>query len=181
MSGISEPRQIHYFTKNDNFGEAYDQEAETYLAGVVRFKSGCIGTLHFNSRSIRTEKPYVAFYGTEGIIFLEDPNFFGGYVKVIMKGQTEPIEFPHTHGYDGNDRGLGVAEMAWSMRRGRTPRTHCDMAVHALEILTGMIESGETKRFYSMKTSFSLLPMLPRGYLGENYAKNQPEGALFME
>lgn len=181
MSGISEPRQIHYFTKNDNFGEAYDQEAETYLAGVVRFKSGCIGTLHFNSRSIRTEKPYVAFYGTEGIIFLEDPNFFGGYVKVIMKGQTEPIEFPHTHGYDGNDRGLGVAEMAWAMRRGRTPRTHCDMAVHALEILTGMIESGETKRFYSMKTGFSLLPMLPRGYLGENYAQNQPEGALFME
>lgn len=181
MAGVAQPDQIHYFTKNDNFGEPYRQEAETYLAGVIRFKSGCIGTLHFNSRSIRTEKPYVAFYGTQGILLLEDPNFFGGYVKVIMKGQTEPVCFPHTHGYDGNNRGLGVAEMAWSMRLGRIPRTNSDMALHALELLTGMVESGETRRFYQMKTSFERSPMLPRGYLGENYAQNQPEGALFLE
>lgn len=178
MSGVHSPRQIHYFTQNDNFGESYTQEAETYLAGVLRFKNGCIGTLHFNSRSIRTEKPYMAFYGTQGIILLEDPNFFGGYVKVIMKGQTEPVFFPHTHGYDGDNRGLGVAEMAWSMRQGRTPRTNGSMALHALEILTGIAQSGETKRFYQMKTDFALLPMLPRGFMGKEYAQNQPEGAL---
>ena len=178
MSGVHSPQQIHYFTQNDNFGESYTQEAETYLAGVLRFKNGCVGTLHFNSRSIRTEKPYMAFYGTQGIILLEDPNFFGGYVKVIMKGQTEPVFFPHTHGYDGDNRGLGVAEMAWSMRQGRTPRTNGSMALHALEILTGIAQSGETKRFYQTKTDFALLPMLPRGFMGKEYAQNQPEGAL---
>lgn len=181
MSGIFAPEQTHYFAKNENFGETYTQEAETYLAGVLRFKNGCIGTMHFNSRSIRTEKPYVAFYGTQGIIMLEDPNFFGGFVKVILKGQTEPVLFPHTHGYDGDNRGLGVAEMAWSMRMGRVPRTHGDMALHALEVLTGIIKSGETKQFYQMKTGFTLSSMLPRGYLGENYAANQPEGALFFD
>jgi len=52
------------------------------------------------------------------------------------------------------------------------------MAFHALEILTGIIESGETKGFYEMKSGFERQPMLPRGYLGGNYAQNQPEGAF---
>ena len=178
MSGVCMPEQSHYFVKNGNFGEAYTQESETYLTGSMQFRNGCVGTLHFNSRSIRTEKPYVAFYGTEGILFLEDPNFFGGDVKVILKGRTEPVVFPHTHGYDGDDRGLGVAEMAWALQMGRVPRTRADMALHSLEVLTGMIESGRTKGFYEMQTRFERQPMLPRGYLGGSYAMNQPEGAL---
>lgn len=179
MSGILEPEQQHYFTKNDNFGEGYVQETETYLAGTLQYKNGCIGTLHFNSRSIRTEKPYVAFYGTQGILFLEDPNCFGGDVKVLMKGQMEPMVFPHTHGYSGNKRGLGVAEMAWALRMGRIPRTNSDMALHALEILTGIVESGEKEMFYKLRSGFCRQPALPRGYLGEEYAQNQPEGALY--
>lgn len=178
MSGILEPEQMHYFTGNENFGNSYIQESETYLSGVLRFKNGCIGNLHFNSRSIRTEKPYVAFYGTQGIIMLEDPNFFGGEVKVIMKGQTEPVVFPHTHGYGGDNRGLGVAEMAWSMRLGRLPRTNGEMALHSLEVLTGIIESSKTGHFYKMASRFEKQPGLPRGYLGESYAQNQPEAAL---
>ena len=62
MSGVCMPEQSHYFVKNESFGETYVQESETYLAGSLQFKNGCVGTLHFNSRSIRTEKPYVAFY-----------------------------------------------------------------------------------------------------------------------
>lgn len=181
MSGVFEPEKRHYFTKNDNFGEKYIQEAETYLSGTLQFKNGCIGTLHFNSRSIRTEKPYVAFYGTQGILFLEDPNCFGGDVKVVMKGQTEPLAFPSTHGYSGNCRGLGVAEMAWALRMGRTPRTNSDMALHALEILTGIAESGESRTFYKLCSGFKRQPGLPRGYLGEEYAQSQPEGGLYFD
>lgn len=179
MAGITAPEQIHYFTKNQNFGQSYVQEAETYLSGVIRFENGCIGNVHFNSRSIRTEKPYVAFYGTEGILMLEDPNLFGGQVKLIVKGQTEPTVFPCTHGYAGNCRGLGAAEMAWALRRNRTPRTHGDMAVHALEILTGIIESSRTRQFYDLTSHFVRQPMLPRGFPDAGYAQNQPEGALY--
>jgi predicted dehydrogenase len=178
MSGIIDPQKKHYFVKNSNFGQEYTQEAETYLIGTVRFADGCIGSLHFNSRSIRTEKPFVAFYGTEGILYLPDPNFFGGEVKVVMKGQIDPIVFPHTHAYDGNDRGLGVAEMAWSLRKGKVPRTNGDMAYHALEILTGIIESCETESFYKMKSTFVKSEILPRGFLGESYAMSQPEASL---
>ncbi len=178
MSGILFPEQTHYFVKNGNFEESYVQESETYLVGSLQFSNGCVGTLHFNSRSIRMEKPYVAFYGTEGVLFLEDPNLFGGDVKVILKGQTEPIKVPYTHAYHENNRGLGVAEMAWAMRKGRKPRAHASMALHALEILTGIVESQSVHSFYQMKTEFCIPDILPKGYLGEEYAGSDPEAGL---
>ena len=178
MSGILDPQQTHYFVGHDDFGETYTQRSETYLSGVMRFQSGCIGTVHFNSRSIRTEKPYVAFYGTQGILLLEDPNSFGGQVKVILKGQTEPVVIPYTHGYAEDSRGLGAAEMAWALRMGRIPRTNGDMAVHALEVLAGIVESGETRKFVQIVSRFERQPMLPRGYMGADYAMSQAEAGL---
>lgn len=181
MSTTYMPERTHFFTSRENFGEPYTIAAETLLAGTVLFESGAVGSLHFNSASIRCEKPQMVLYGTQGIMYLPDPNFFGGEIKVLAKGQTEPYVLPHTHAYDGDDRGLGVAEMAWSLRKGRTPRTHKELAYHALELLTGIIESGETGQFYQMKSSFVQQPPLPRGYLGENYGMSEPEAALVFE
>lgn len=181
VSGIAQtysPERTHFFTSHGNFGEPYTIAAETLLAGTVQFQSGAVGSLHFNSASIRCEKPQLTLYGTHGILYMPDPNFFGGEVKVLAKGQTEPYILPHTHAYDGDDRGLGVAEMAWAMRKGRTPRTHKEMAYHALELLTGIIESGKTGQCYKMKSTFVQQPPLPRGYLGANYGMSEPEASL---
>lgn len=178
MSQTHSPERVHFFTSKGHFGESYSITAETLLAGTVLFAGGAVGSLHFNSASIRCEKPQVVLYGTHGILYLPDPNFFGGDVKVLAKGQTEPYVLPHTHAYDGDDRGVGVAEMAWSLRKGRTPRAHKEMAYHALELLTGVIESGQNGRFYEMKSSFSQQPPLPRGYLGSHYGMSEPEASL---
>ncbi len=178
MSKTHEPERAHFFTSHGNFGEPYTITAETLLAGTVQFQSGAVGSLHFNSASIRCEKPQLVLYGTQGILYLPDPNFFGGEVKVLAKGQMEPYVLPHTHAYDGDDRGIGVAEMAWALRKGRTPRAHKEMAYHALELLTGVIESGETGKFYEMKSSFEQQPPLPRGYLGADYGLSEPEASL---
>lgn len=178
MSKTHEPERTHFFTSKGQFGEPYTVEAETLLAATVQFRSGAVGSLHFNSASIRNEKPQVTLFGTQGILYLPDPNFFGGEVQVLAKGQSQPYVLPATHAYDGNDRGLGVAEMAWALRRGRTPRTHAEMAYHALELLTGAVESGETGMCYRMKSDFVLQPPLPRGYMGADYAMSEPEAAL---
>lgn len=181
MSQTYQPERVHFFTSKGHFGEPYTVTAETLLAATVRFENGAVGSLHFNSASIRCEKPQVVLYGTQGILYLPDPNCFGGEVRLLMKGQTEPCVLPHTHAYDGNERGLGVAEMAWALRRGRTPRTHKEMAFHALELLTGAIESSRTGHFYNMKSSFIRQPILPRGYMGEEYGLSEPEAALAFE
>ena len=178
MSDTYQPERKHFFTSRGYFGEPYTITAETLLAATVHFENGVIGSLHFNSGSIRYEKPNFILYGTHGILKLPDPNFFGGDVKIIAKGQSKPYILPHTHAYDGNDRGLGVADMAWALRNRRTPRTHKEMAVHALELLIGAIISGRSNRFYKMETTFERQPPLPRGYMGTSYAMSEPEAAL---
>lgn len=181
MADTFEPQRRHFFTSGGHLGEPYTLAAETLLAATVRFASGAVGSLHFNSGSIRCEKPFVAIYGTQGILYLPDPNFFGGEVRILAKGQTESYVLPHTHAYDGDDRGLGVADMAWALRTGRTPRAHKEMACHALELLCGAVVSGETGSVYRMKTTFERQSPIPRGYMGSSYGMSEPEAALAFE
>lgn len=182
VSGISltrEPDRVHSFVSGELLGERYRMESENLMAGTMEFESGCIGTLHFNACSIQNEKPQVVLYGTQGILYLPDPNQFGGEVKALLKGQTEPVLIPHTHGYDGNSRGLGAAEMAWSIRRNRPCRADMHMACHGLEVLTGIMEAGKRKEYYRLQSAFEKRPGLPRGYLGERYSKSEEESGLY--
>lgn len=181
VSGVCKtrkPDRTHYFVSDGRFGEDYHMEAENLMAGTLEFADGTVGTLHFNSNCIQNEKPMVVLYGTQGILYLPDPNHFGGEVKVLLKGQTEPTVIPFTHGFNGNCRGLGAAEMAWSIRKGRRCRADMYMAGHGLEILTGLMTAGKERRYYSLTSSFKKQPGLPRGYLGAEYSKSEEEAGI---
>jgi predicted dehydrogenase len=172
------PERTHYFPNKDNFGEKFKLEAENLVVGSFEFASGVFGTLMFNSCSIGNEKPQIIMYGTEGILYMPDPNTFGGEVKVILKGQTEPVALPPTHAFSTNSRGIGPAELAWALRKNRKPRTSKEMAFHGLELLLGLYKSCETKKFYEMTSSFQRPEPIPRGYLGENYAGSPAESGI---
>ena len=169
--------RTHYFPNKDDFGEPFTLQAENLVAGSFRFASGVFGSLMFNSCSIGNEKPQIVIYGSEGILYMPDPNRFGGEVKVILKGQTEPVTLPPTHAFSENHRGIGPAELAWSLRLGRKPRTSKEMAFHGLELLLGLYQSCVTKQFYDMTSTFQRPNPIPRGYLGENYG-SPPEAGL---
>ena len=170
--------RVHHFPAKDNFGEKYKLEAENLVVGSFEFQNGVFGSLTFNSSSIGNEKPQIVMYGTEGIMYMPDPNQFGGEVRVVLKGNTEPITLQATHGFKENSRGIGPAELAWALRKGRKPRTSKEMAFHGLELLLGLYKSCETKNFYQMTSSFQLPQPIPRGYLGENYMRSPPEAGL---
>ena len=120
--------------------------------------------------------------GTEGVLYLADPNNFGGTVYFRAKGSNERIALPASFGYDENSRGLGVAEMAWSMINGRKPRANKEMAYHALEILHGIAISNTTGGNYQLKSDFEKMPQLKSGYFPEYLKKDNlsvdPEAAL---
>ena len=172
------PERVHYFPGSDNFGETFTLQAENRVTGSCRFASGVMGTLHFNSASIGNERPQIVIYGTEGILYLPDPNQFGGEVKAILKGRTEPLVLQPTHGYAENSRGIGPAELAWSLRLGRKPRTNKEMAFHGLELLLGLYQSCGAKQFYRMSSSFERPAPIPRGYLGAEYGGSEAESGL---
>jgi predicted dehydrogenase len=172
------PERTHYFPNKEDFGEKYRLEVENLVAGSMRFASGVVGAIHFTSNCIQNEKPQIAVYGSEGILYMPDPNCFGGKVNVILKGQEEPVTLPPTHAFSGNHRGIGPAELAWALRLGRKPRTSKEMAFHVLETLLGLYKSCETRRFYQMTSVFEIPAPIPRGFLGPDYGEAPAEAGL---
>jgi len=172
------PERVHFFPNRDNFGEKFTLEGENLVVGSFEFQSGVYGCVTFNSCSIQNEKPQIVMYGTEGILYMPDPNQFGGEVKVILKGQTEPVTLHPTHSFSANSRGIGPAELAWAIRKGIKPRTSKEMAFHGLELLLGLYKSCETKSFYEMTSTFQIPAPIPRGYLGEKYVRSTPESGI---
>jgi predicted dehydrogenase len=170
--------RVHTFPNKENFGENYRLEAENIVSGSFQFASGAYGSLMFNSANIMPEKPQVIIYGTDGILYLPDPNQFGGEVKVLLKGQSEPVILQPTHAFSTNSRGIGPAELAWALRKGRKPRTSKEMAFHGLELLLGLYKSCETKQFYQMTSTFNRPEPIPRGCLGQEYGGSTPEAGL---
>ena len=133
--------------------------------------SRIVGNLLFDSNSIFifSEKPSLVLFGTMGIMYMADPNNFGGDVRVILKGNNEPFTMQQSHAFSDECRGLGVAEMAWSMRMGRKNRANKEMAYHALEVLHGIVKSSETRSNQVMKSTFEKTPPIPRGYSGQTF------------
>lgn len=152
----------------EKFGETFPVECENLMSGILHFESGAIGNILFDSNSIFVlpEKPSLVVIGTMGVMTMADPNQFGGDVRVILKGNNEPISMQQSHAFHDECRGLGVAEMAWSMRMGRRNRANKEMAYHALEILHGIVKSGEEKSNQAITSTFEQMLPLPRGYTG---------------
>lgn len=177
----SDPRTFE-MPSSARFGQEYNVESETILAGTLQFENGAIGSVQFNSECIFPEQPVVMLCGTEGVLYMSDPNNFGGTVYYRAKGSDERIALPASFGYDENSRGLGVAEMAWSMVNGRKPRANKEMAYHALEILHGIAISNTTGSNYELKSSFDKMPQLKSGFFPKYLEKDNlavdPEGAL---
>jgi predicted dehydrogenase len=155
----------HIFPHSSNFGEEYDVKCENVMAGSIRFRSGAYGTVLFNSESIMTDYPELTLHGTQGIMYLPNPDFFGGEVRILRRGNDEPFTIQQNHGYTENSRGVGSAEMAWAMRKRRTPRANKEMAYHALEILHGISVSAATRANYSMQSSHEAVAPLPQGHI----------------
>ncbi|MEY2817320.1 MAG: hypothetical protein RL275_783 [Chloroflexota bacterium] len=155
----------------ENFGEPYPIECENLMSGILHLERGTIGNLLFDANSIFTapERPAVALIGTMGIVSVQDPNSFGGEVKVTLKGNNEPFVMQQSHAFTEEYRGLGVAEMAWSMRMGRRNRANKEMAYHALEVLHKIVQSSQTGINQKLESTFVNMPPIPRGYSGQTY------------
>jgi predicted dehydrogenase len=164
----------------EKFGESYTVESEDIMAGTIQFDSGVIGTMIFDSNSIFTflEKPSMVIFGTMGVLYMADPNQFGGAVRVVLKGNNEPFVIPSSHAFNEECRGIGVAEMAWSIRQGRKHRANEEMAYHALEVLHGIVKSGESKSNQVIFSTFEKPRALPRGYVGQGHFQFVEENSI---
>jgi predicted dehydrogenase len=181
VSGVVRTRRPErQATSLEHYGESFQVECENLMTGILQFECGTVGTILFDANSIFTipEKPSLVLFGSMGAVYMADPNNFGGEVRVILKGNNEPFIMQQSHAFSAECRGLGVAEMAWSMRMGRKNRANKEMAYHALEVLWGIVKSSATKSNQSMQSSFEKMPPIPRGYSGQTYFEFVEEAGI---
>ena len=168
MTATSRPERINRREGHPDFGKPYIVENENVFTALLRFRSGILGTVNLNGDCVFPEQPHFVIYGTKGILFLPNPDEFGGEVRILHGAPCGSgiVNYEILKGsglFSGNSRGLGVAEMVHAINAGRENLASASMAAHAVEIAESVVRSGETGSVQSLRTTFER-PALLGGY-----------------
>ncbi|MBR1497408.1 MAG: Gfo/Idh/MocA family oxidoreductase [Oscillospiraceae bacterium] len=150
----------------NNDAEPWRIPGNNILTASLEFASGAVGSVLFDGNTIGASQHGFTVFGTEGILKVGDPNEFGSPAALIRPEAGE-AEIPFTHGYDGKNylehfpfegyghRGVGVAEMAYAIRKGRkNNRCSKEYGLHCQEVLFGMDEAARTGTTYQPQSRF---------------------------
>ena len=137
----------------------------TTIHGVLEFHNGAIVTIGASWDVAAHGHHNIELYGTDGSIFVPDPNFFGGdLVTAGLDGSRTPVTpWDHPFGRPNQDldkatpranyRCAGLADMMLSHETGETPRCGLDVALHVVEVMTGLLKAGETGQVLTLQTT----------------------------
>lgn len=146
-------------------GEVIPVRTPTNIHALLEFANGATVNLSTSWDVWSHKRAHMELYGTEGTLYLPDPNFFGGVVEVGGKdGVIAPVtpwdhalgrpnqEHPK-HGPLANYRTAGLADMAQAILAGRDARCSLERALHGVEVMTACLLSGETGQFVTLQTT----------------------------
>ena len=145
------------------------------ISASLQFESGALVSVLFDGNTVNASQHTITLFGSRGILKVGDPDTFGGPVSLIYADQPECV-LPFTHGYNGvntldpspfdfyGHRGIGVAEMAYAIRKGRPNRCSKEYGLHCLEVLNGMEESAATGKTIEPVSRFEMKPLAPGYY-----------------
>ena len=145
-------------------GQKISVKTPTNAQALLEFASGATVTLIASWDVWAHRLSNMELYGTEGSLYVPDPNFFGGEVLATkhngaaeaLSAWDHPFEVnnqEHPHGMVANYRTAGLADMAAAIRNKRDTRCSLDRTLHGVEVMTSILASGETGKFITMKTT----------------------------
>ena len=160
------PEHRNVLPDSPQFGQPIHNPNESRVSAILQMESGVSGTLHIDTDSVLTDQAFFAVYGSEGILYLTDPNQFGGTVRLLpnttdWEHPAQPVELWNCASYGDNSRGLGPAEMADAILAGRKNRAGKEMACHVLEVLNGILRGGEQGGFTDIASTCQRPAPLP--------------------
>jgi len=137
-------------------------ETPTHLSGSLEFANGAIATVIMSFDVWAHSLPNIQIHGTEGSLFVPDPNGFGGEVVLRLPGK-DPEIVPVTRAYTGQARGVGMADMALAMQSGRDHRCNERVAYHVCDIMHAFNDSSEQGRHIELASTCERPAGLPAG------------------
>lgn len=152
---LSEPRK----------GETISVETPTTIHAILTFTSGAVITLGTSWDVKAHRHACMELYGTNGSLFVPDPNFFGGTLDISDADGTisEVAAWDHPFGRANQDletndpranyRAAGLADMVAAIDADRPHRCSLELALHATEVMTGALASAESGTSYRMTTT----------------------------
>ena len=148
-------------------GEEGPVSTPTTIHALREFRSGALVTLGASWDVWAHRHPNMELYGSEGSLYVPDPNFFGGAVELAgpdgtlsaVDGWDHPFGKPNTEDKSGapraNYRGAGMADMAAAIAEGRPHRCNLDLALHAVDVMAAILASAEKRAWVETTTTCS--------------------------
>ncbi|WP_267550768.1 Gfo/Idh/MocA family protein [Rhizobium rhizogenes] len=160
-SMASETRTI---TSQPRNGETIPVKTPTTIQALLEFVSGANITLTASWDVWSHRHANMELYGTEGSLYVPDPNFFGGTVEASGRDKDiKPLEnWAHPFGIANqespsgaraNYRTAGLADLAASLIDGRDARCSLDRTLHGVDVMTSILRSGAENRFIDLTTT----------------------------
>lgn len=159
-------------TSEPRNGEEIPVKTPTNIHALLEFENGATITLSTSWDVWAHRHANMELYGTEGSLFVPDPNWFSGKVEMAgrngkikeLKQRSHPFGIPNQETKQGpkaNYRTAGLAEMAAAIAAGRPHRCSLELALHAVEVMTAVLKSGKTGTFVAMTTTCERPAALP--------------------
>ena len=152
-------------------GQIFNVEILTSIMFDVEFDNEALiqGFISFDVEN--HGRNHMELYGTKGSMIVPDPNMFGGPVLISNELGSEWKEHSVEDRYLGktniinstvrsneapkqaNYRGVGLAEMIYSIENNLEHRCNGELALHVLELIESTIRSAETCNEVALKTT----------------------------
>ncbi len=137
----------------------------TTIHAVLEFANGAIITLGASWDVSSHGHHNIELYGTEGTVYVPDPNFFNGDVTITDRAGVKEVVTPWDHPFGkanqdldkpnprANYRNAGLSDMMDSLETGKTARCDIDVALHAIDVMTSILKAGETGQVITLSTT----------------------------
>lgn len=144
-------------------GRTLEVKVPTHVVGVLDFANGAVCNFTMSNDVLATNLPHIEIYGTEGSLRCIDPNEFTGDLFVRTLTNSEMTAVPPRFGYNGNSRGVGVADLSAAIRSGRPHRASGEMAFHVVDIITSIFDASESGQAVDLTSTCPQPAPLPQG------------------
>lgn len=162
LTSVASPTRT--ITSEPRNGEKIPVDTPTNIHALLEFVSGATITLSTSWDIWAHRHANMELYGQDGSLFVADPNFFGGTLEMAgCDGKISEVEAwdhpfgianqKHGDGMMANYRTAGLADMATAIVDGRPHRCSIELAVHAVDVMTAVLHSGETGSFIDLSTT----------------------------
>ncbi len=161
----SAPEKERTIGNGARLGQKVPVKTPTNIHALLEFANGATIQLSTSWDVWHHKRNHFELYGTEGTLYVPDPNFFGGAVEVGGKdGSLTKIE-PWDHPFGKNNqehpkagalanyRTAGLADMAVAILEGRDNRCSLERTLHGVDVMTSILKSGETGKFVDLTTT----------------------------